>query len=634
MEITKIGILGTGRLGKALGSRLREFYPVFAYDADAKKGKQVCKRLGFTFLYQKELLDSVDVLLLCIPPGEIAGFFRGLEPERHQHPVYLNTATRVDTPELIQELGLRHLKVIGLKPIGQFTAVRQRIPLVFITAHTDAEDLKALERVFHPLGTLLQGDERKVGPLNRLATKLALRFCRAFESEVRSCTEDPVWVASALRSVAVGTMLDYPPAEDNAYTASILEELRASEPLEPMPHTQPAAASASSEGPLRLRVEGFDGFGGRHCETSALQKVLRHHGIEYSEEFLFGLAGGMGFIFWQTEKAPVPFVGGRNGRFPQFILRLGESLGQRIEVVQTDSEKRAFNQLVSELRQGHPVICYGDIFYLPYFHAARHFGAHAFVVYGLDEQEGRVLVSDRGSHPRSLTLQALAEARGSQTSVFPPRNALLLLRPDRAARVDVEALCRVMGETCDAMLHPPLSNFGLAGLLKFGEHLTESVQTLPREQLVDLLVTTYVNLELAGTGGCAFRDMYRGFLLEASDRFQWPALTEALPWLDQSITAWRSLIDGLLPPLGPAVSRLREALHAKEAAFEKGTQEDVQRASRFVHDMRELWEPASVELDRNRPQLRELGRHLAAIHRAESGLFEHLRAAVDERARD
>ncbi len=48
----------------------------------------------------------------------------------------------------------------------------------------------------------------------------------------------------------------------------------------------------------RLIVQGLKQFGGNHCETSALKRVLDHHGLSLSEEMLLGLGGGVGFIYW------------------------------------------------------------------------------------------------------------------------------------------------------------------------------------------------------------------------------------------------------------------------------------------------------------------------------------------------
>ncbi len=46
----------------------------------------------------------------------------------------------------------------------------------------------------------------------------------------------------------------------------------------------------------RRVVAGFGLFGGHHCETSAVKKIFAYHDLPVSEEMLFGLAGGIGFI--------------------------------------------------------------------------------------------------------------------------------------------------------------------------------------------------------------------------------------------------------------------------------------------------------------------------------------------------
>lgn len=53
--------------------------------------------------------------------------------------------------------------------------------------------------------------------------------------------------------------------------------------------------------PERLMLEGFELFVGKHCESTALKRVLDYHGLSLSEEMLFGLSGGVGFIYWYIE---------------------------------------------------------------------------------------------------------------------------------------------------------------------------------------------------------------------------------------------------------------------------------------------------------------------------------------------
>lgn len=227
MSGERIGILGAGRLGRALSARLRESCEVALYDADARKGKQFAKQHGLSFLYEEDLLGFADLLFLCLPAAEVEGFFRRLDRRRSRHPVYLNLATDLDTPTLVRAQGLDGLKVIGLKPIGQFVAIQHRLPAVFVTAHTDAGDLERLAAALREIGVVRVGDEGKIRAINGRATELALRFCRGFEEILLPLAGDEAWTRSALRNVAVGTILDYPPEEDNEYTRRILREISA-----------------------------------------------------------------------------------------------------------------------------------------------------------------------------------------------------------------------------------------------------------------------------------------------------------------------------------------------------------------------------------------------------------------------
>jgi len=221
----RIGILGTGRLGKALAKVLGEHYKVFGWDVNIKKAKQVTKQCNVNFVPDLQQVLMSDLVLLCIPADEVIMFFRNLPADETYRCVFLNLATDIDTRSMTEELKLHRLRVIGLKPIGQFAAMRHRVPTTFVTSHEDPEDLRILRKVFAPIGNICIGDELHVRAINRVATKLALQFCVNFESAIQPCAEDLEWSVSALKSVAVGTMLDYPPDSNNAYIASILREI-------------------------------------------------------------------------------------------------------------------------------------------------------------------------------------------------------------------------------------------------------------------------------------------------------------------------------------------------------------------------------------------------------------------------
>ena len=72
--------------------------------------------------------------------------------------------------------------------------------------------------------------------------------------------------------------------------------------------------------PETLILQGFKPFIGKHCETTALRRVFDYHGLSLSEEMLFGLGGGIGFVYWHTKLMPFPFIGTRNGKVSDLSL--------------------------------------------------------------------------------------------------------------------------------------------------------------------------------------------------------------------------------------------------------------------------------------------------------------------------
>lgn len=59
---------------------------------------------------------------------------------------------------------------------------------------------------------------------------------------------------------------------------------------------------------------------GKNCQISSLQKLLGFYNLTISEEMLFGIGSGIGFIYWHVKNLSIPFSGGMNSeKFPGII---------------------------------------------------------------------------------------------------------------------------------------------------------------------------------------------------------------------------------------------------------------------------------------------------------------------------
>ena len=98
-------------------------------------------------------------------------------------------------------------------------------------------------------------------------------------------------------------------------------------------------------------IQGLNEFVTKHCETGTLKRALDYHGLYLSEEMLFGLGGGAGFIYWYMKMMPGPFVGTRYGKVPDFLIDVCRRIGAAMTAVETASPKSESDNLMEKTVQ-------------------------------------------------------------------------------------------------------------------------------------------------------------------------------------------------------------------------------------------------------------------------------------------
>ncbi|NTU62692.1 MAG: BtrH N-terminal domain-containing protein, partial [Chloroflexi bacterium] len=132
--------------------------------------------------------------------------------------------------------------------------------------------------------------------------------------------------------------------------------------------------------PLMIQpIAGFKALDGCHCVTSSFKKMCAFNGYDISEEMLFGLGAGLGFMYWQRRGA-LPFFGGRGHN--DFNQALAQRTGIQIVEHETSSRQKAERELLRMLDVGQPVCLYADMAFLTYMDLPEdaHFGGHLIVV--------------------------------------------------------------------------------------------------------------------------------------------------------------------------------------------------------------------------------------------------------------
>ena len=306
-------------------------------------------------------------------------------------------------------------------------------------------------------------------------------------------------------------------------------------------------------------VSDFDLFGGLHCETSAVRKIYLYNDLSISEELLFGLGGGIGFIYWYVKQMPAPMVGGRGGgRY--FIEDAVRRTNSSLTIRRTTSSKKGHAWLLEELQAQQPVVIYADMAYLPYTGVPEdaHFGQHAFVVYGIDEETHTVFISDRGKREVTVTIEELQRARASKFPPWPPQHALFDFEFPATLEITCEGIMDALNATVNGMINVPIRNIGLKGIQKWADLIVEWPKLFPGDKLWHALQQGFIYIETGGTGGSAFRPMFVRYLQEIDEHFPFKGLDAVIEKYQKAAEIWSEIAVHLLPDEYPNLRQVRE----------------------------------------------------------------------------
>jgi hypothetical protein len=347
----------------------------------------------------------------------------------------------------------------------------------------------------------------------------------------------------------------------------------------------------------RFVIKNFDLFGGLHCETSAVRKIFFYNDLPISEEMLFGLGGGIGFIYWCSKQMPAPMVGGRGGgRY--FIEDAARRAGATIQIRRTASPKKGHGWLMQKLANNKPTVLYADMAYLPYMGVPEdaHFGQHVFVVYGVDEVKNKVFISDRGKRGVTVTVDELKLARASKYPPWPPQHATFDFTLPNQFKVTQKSLKEAIHACIDGMINPPLKNFGLKGFQKWSNLLIQWPKLFPSEKLWTALFQGFIYIETGGTGGSAFRPMFGRFLEEAKDVLRKPKLDQVIEKYQESAQIWSEIAKLLLPDEYPALARARKLLWEQSQVGEAQKPEATKRLHTINQEIEESMDDILIDI--------------------------------------
>jgi pyrroline-5-carboxylate reductase len=148
----KIGIIGFGNMGSALGETLKgKIKKIFVYDKDRKKTKNiknlnVCKNI-------KELMKNAKIIILAIKPQDIEKFLK--ENKKYflnYQPLLISIAAGITTNFF--EKRIANIKVIRVMP-NLAVKVKKSVSFLCKGKFSSYQDLKIAKEIFSLAGEVL-----------------------------------------------------------------------------------------------------------------------------------------------------------------------------------------------------------------------------------------------------------------------------------------------------------------------------------------------------------------------------------------------------------------------------------------------------------------------------------------------
>lgn len=280
---------------------------------------------------------------------------------------------------------------------------------------------------------------------------------------------------------------------------------------------------------MKKIIDEFKTIGGKHCITTALKSVLNYYNYPLSEEMIFGIGSGLSFVYINLEKSPM--ISGRT-KVIEFEKKLGERLKIEMKCKTSSNYDTVFKKTKKMIDENKPVLAYVDMPFLSYLSLDEnsHFGGHAVVLFGYDDEERVFYISDRDNYDNPIrtpkgdisenyhkvSYEEVEKARNSDHRPFPAKNKYLHIDIINPQDITRDIIFSAIQETCDNMLNAPAKLLGLNGIEKFSKEILKW-EKYDEEKLKCAGITNYFQINKdGGTGGGIFRRIYGDFLIEAS----------------------------------------------------------------------------------------------------------------------
>ena len=286
-------------------------------------------------------------------------------------------------------------------------------------------------------------------------------------------------------------------------------------------------------------IKDFEPFIGQHCETTTTGSLIKQIGIDLSEPMLFGIGEGLGYIFWNMKIMDFPFIGGRV-KPDALTENICRNLNLNLEVNETSSIKKAWNNVKSNIDKGKAVGLKLDCYHLDYFTNKIHFAGHYASIYGYDDKLAYLNDTNQQGRDARTTLKSLELARNEKGPMSSRNRSYTISKSSELPGLS-HVIKQAIHNNAAEFLNPPIQNIGYKGIYKISSEIKKWFKT--SKDIKKDFQTSASLMERGGTGGSLFRNIYRDFLKEGGELIQSDVLLNASEEYDVIAKLWKTVAD-------------------------------------------------------------------------------------------
>ena len=256
-------------------------------------------------------------------------------------------------------------------------------------------------------------------------------------------------------------------------------------------------------------ISGFQHSAGRHCGSTSLRDISNFGGWPLSEAAVFGLASGLASYFIES---PGIFM----GRCRNLEVNYLKAFRLPYVIRQYKTFRELHDFIDSKMKNGQPVMLQGDVHGLSYYNSPVHFPGHKFVICGKDADTFYAADTNFAEY-QAVSLKALEKTTAYEDNIWPgiftafdielPLPALDAARGLQSLKTSFSVQLKELAQPDD-----PVFKGGHTGLQLWAQSLNVDIWKDANFKIISRFV--YQVIEKRGTGGGAFRGLYKDFLTE------------------------------------------------------------------------------------------------------------------------